>query len=101
MAKKAKKAIKKSKAKPCACDVQPEYAFWMCDGRILKNLCELNEALDQMNDDVFRYHVNTEKNDFAIWIKDVMKNEKLAAELFKTMDRAKTKELIIRHVKKK
>ena len=51
-----------------------------------------------MTDDIFKHHVNEMKNDFANWIKDVFKEEKLAKELFKTTDKDKTQIIILKHV---
>jgi hypothetical protein len=62
-------------------DVPQEYVFWCCDGRILKNLRELCDALAVMSDDTFAYHVNAAKNDFYNWVRDVIKDETLAADL--------------------
>ncbi len=64
-----------------------ENLFWVCDGKVLKNLQELKVALENMNDDSYRYHVNQEKNDFANWIKDIFGEEKLAQQLRKARSR--------------
>jgi hypothetical protein len=68
-------------------DVPAEYAFWCNDGRIIKNMRELKEALEQMDDAIYVYHANAEKNDFSTWVKDVLADEKLAWALSKSMDR--------------
>ena len=62
-------------------DVPQEYAFWCCDGQILKNLRELRDALAVMNDGTFTYHANGAKNDFYNWVKDIVRDDTLAAEL--------------------
>ena len=66
---KKKATKKKSKAQK---NVPPEFAFYLCDGRVLHNLIELKRALKNMDDGVFYYHVNQEKNDFATWIHDII-----------------------------
>ena len=45
--------------------VKPEKYFFLADGRILKNLRELALRLDEFSDELFRSHVNPDKNDFA------------------------------------
>lgn len=64
-------------------DVPQEHVFWCCDGRILRNLRELCDALGAMSDEAFAYHVNAAKNDFHNWVKDVIKDETLAGDLLK------------------
>lgn len=64
-------------------DVPQEYVFWCCDGRILKNLRELCDALSAMSEDTFAYHVNAAKNDFHNWVKDIIKDDVLASNLLK------------------
>jgi hypothetical protein len=68
-------------------DVPVEYAFWCNDGRIVKSMRELKEALEQMSDAIYVYHANAEKNDFSIWVKDILVDEKLAGDLSKSSDR--------------
>lgn len=55
--------------------------FWVCDGRVLNNLKDLENALRTMNDGTYRYHANDKKNDFYNWIKYVFNNSKLADEI--------------------
>lgn len=59
-------------------------SFWVNNGPILRNLKDLKDALLNMNKETFGYHVNKEKNDFAVWIKDALKNNALAKKLSKT-----------------
>lgn len=68
-------------------DVPPENCFWCCDGRVLKNLYELSQAFNEMTDETFNYHVNEDKNDFATWIKEIIGDKKLVADLVKARNR--------------
>lgn len=61
--------------------------FWSCDGRISGNLKELRDNLAAMSDEAFAYHCNQEKNDFAVWIAESLKDEKLAKAVRRTKDR--------------
>ncbi len=70
-------------------DVNPKHNFWVCDGNILKNIKEIPSALKKMKKNVFKHHVNKEKNDFANWINDIIKDTKLAKELYKIKDKKK------------
>ncbi len=70
-------------------DCRSDQAFWTCRGHIIRNLPELANAIEAMNEWAFVYHVNDEnqKNDFAQWIKDVLQDGSLAHQLKKTRDK--------------
>jgi len=59
-------------------DVPMEHVFVLNDGRRLKNLNELVVMLQDMNDSIFSHHVNDSKNDFANWVRDVIKEKDMA-----------------------
>lgn len=60
-----------------------QFHFVLANGQKLKDLKELTEALEKIPDEVFRHHVNETKNDFSIWVKDILKEDFLADELKK------------------
>lgn len=68
-------------------DVRPENEFWCSDGRILKNLPELERALGEMSEETFSYHSNDVKSDFSNWVRDVIGDEKLSRDLVKSTTR--------------
>lgn len=68
-------------------DAAEDNRFWLCDGRVLKNFRELEQALRTMSDGTYNYHVNGNKNDFYNWIKDVFKDKRLAEDLKKSRSR--------------
>lgn len=63
------------------------HLFWVKGNGALRNLKDLAENLKTMTDDTFAHHVNTEKNDFANWVSEILKDNRLANEL----RRAKTR----------
>lgn len=69
-------------------------AFWLCTNENLLNLASLAISLEKADDDVFRYHVTRDKNDFETWIRDVVGDKDLAREIA----RVKTKETLIRKI---
>ena len=82
MAKKVKKQeLSKEQAQKFLSKVPEEHVFWCRDGNIFRDMKELAEGLVKMSDEVFAYHVNSEKNDFSNWVRDVLKDEKLASDL--------------------
>jgi len=81
-------------------EVPEMYHFFLKDGRKLKSLHELINAFDEMSDEVFHYHVNEEKNDFANWINDVMDEKKLASEIKNAEDMVQTQLKLLKHAVK-
>ena len=80
------KTVKLDAAKILA-RVPEEYVFWCQDGRIFRDMLELGEAFANMSDETFVFHSNSEKNDFANWVRDIIKDEKLARDLMNSSDR--------------
>ena len=68
-------------------DTHSSKHFWVVDGTTLKNLHELLQALETMDERTFSHHVNKNKNDFHNWVKDVHKDRKLAKLLSTVVDR--------------
>ena len=75
------KEIKKEFASKILGNAAPAYNFYLCSGAIIKNLDELLTAFKTMNDHVYRFHANNEKNDFSSWVKDVFEDEELASNI--------------------
>jgi hypothetical protein len=78
---KSKKKVEK-KNKPV--NATPEHYFILVTGVPLKNLKELANALENMNDWVFNHHVNDARNDFSSWVNEILGEHELAEEI-KTM----------------
>ncbi|MGC8929921.1 MAG: hypothetical protein ACP5OZ_05365, partial [Candidatus Woesearchaeota archaeon] len=62
-------------------EIPSEKEFVLNDGRRLRSLKELLEALKTMSNDLYKHHVNSSRNDFANWVKDVFKKESLAEKI--------------------
>ena len=70
-------------------------SFWLCTNEYLRSLNTLADALEIVSDDVFRYHVDKYKNDFATWVKDCIDDKDLAREI----SRIKTRYTLIRKIR--
>jgi len=72
-------------------ECEPQLAFWTTDGAIVRTLRHLASAIEGMRDYSFQYHVNKDhnKNDFADWIRDVIKDDELAMRLEGVMEKNK------------
>ena len=75
-------------------DAPVEKAFWCIDGQIFRNIRDLSEGLGKMSDETFAYHSNTEKHDFSNWLSDVLGEELLARQLWKSITRQEAAEII-------
>jgi hypothetical protein len=84
----------KQEAKRFLADVPEEYVFRCCDGQILRNVKELRDSLNTMKDETYVFHANKEKNDFANWANDIIKDEMLAKDLQKAPNRAQAVKLV-------
>lgn len=57
--------------------------FYVSNGLVLKSLRELINALHSIPDEIFYFHVNSEKNDFANWVNDVLNRRDIADNIRK------------------
>lgn len=86
--------ILKEHAERRLANVPDQYVFWCNDGRMIRSIRELKEALELMSEATYAYHANREKNDFSNWIKDIIGDEKLARDLSKSSDKRQAFEYV-------
>ncbi len=57
--------------------------FWVCRGDKVDNVRDLANCIESLTPAQFAHHVSIEgkKNDFAIWIHDVLRNPLLSRDL--------------------
>jgi chromosomal replication initiation ATPase DnaA len=79
-------------------NVPEEYIFWCCNGSTLRNMKELREAFATMTDEVFAYHANEDRNDFSKWVKDIIRDEKLARDLGKSVKRTQAAKCVAERI---
>lgn len=75
-----------------------EQHFIVADGRKLKNIIELADALETMTEEIFRHHVNEAKNDFSTWVKDVFYDHSLAEDIARAKNRMEAQISILRRL---
>ncbi len=68
-------------------NVHPDHVFHLKSGSTIKNLYELANELATMDEEVFRHHVNEEKNDFHNWIQHIIRDDHLASVFGEIKDR--------------
>lgn len=82
----ASKQVQKPATKPVGTTVTEapiEKSFFLNDGRILRTLKDLKDALETMDDSTFYHHVTADRNDFANWVRDVFNQPELADKIAK------------------
>ena len=77
-----------------------EQHFIVADGKKLKNIIELADALETMSEEIFRHHANEFKNDFSAWVKDVFYDHSLAEDISRAKNRLETQIAILRRLVK-
>ncbi|MBI2541691.1 hypothetical protein HYV80_03205 [Candidatus Woesearchaeota archaeon] len=77
-----------------------EHHFVVADGRKLKNVMELADALETMTEEIFRHHANEARNDFSSWVKDVFYDHSLAEDISRAKNRLETQVAVLRRLVK-
>jgi hypothetical protein len=75
-------------------DIPYEKQFHFRDGVTAANLQQLKAKLETISYQEFYHHVNSEKNDFASWIKHVLHDDRLADDLQHVSSIVETVEII-------
>lgn len=90
--------ISKEEAHKRLGDVPDEKRFWCHDGKVIKNLRELEEALNGMSDETFHYHSSEGRNDFSKWVREVVGDDKLARDLSKARSRTQASQALAKRI---
>jgi len=90
--------ISKEEANRRLGDVPDGKHFWCHDGKLIKNLGELEKALNDMSDETFHYHSSEGRNDFSNWIRDVVGDNKLAKDLSKAKSRIRASNAVAQRI---
>ncbi len=92
------KSKKKTEKKHAPLNAKPEHYFILITGVPLKNLKELSNALENMNEWVFSHHVNDTRNDFSIWVKDILGETELSEEIRPMRNTRELEAKILKHL---
>jgi hypothetical protein len=83
---------------PIKREAPSENYFVLCNGKPVKNIRELADVMDEIEDHVFNYHVRPEHNDFAAWAKDVFQDVELAEKLAGVNDKEHLQLVVYKHI---
>ena len=72
--------------------------FFAANGLVIRNLNELSQAFESIDDYTFQQHVNAEKNDFAQWVGDVIGHQDLAEQLRASKSRQEHQILALKEI---
>jgi len=75
-----RKAIQRKKTLIIA---SPNKCFWIQYGPVVKDIFELQDALTNITDEQFKHHVNSIKNDFAVWVEEILGDKECAKNIKK------------------
>lgn len=95
-----KKTTTNLSKKPGLMKAEGTRRFWVKDGKILSDVRDLKNALQEMAETTFSYHANKAKNDFAKWVDEVLQNKKLAIELKKAKNKLDALKKVVSELKK-
>ena len=79
-------------------EVKGNSSFRLHMGADIKSLKELAEALDIMADKAFSHHITESRNDFSVWVRDVLGDEELARKIAQMKNKAAIRFAIIRRI---
>lgn len=92
------KKLEPTKARALVCS-SDDTCFWTTDGRVLEHLADLEVAFGSMDESVFLYHANKEKNDFSDWVEHVLEDAALAASLRRCRKPKSAQQAVKKHLK--
>lgn len=72
--------------------------FYLADGKTFANLKKFAKELGDMPQEVYSFHVNKEKNDFANWIKHSLSKEELAEKVEGHVQKVRMELEVLRHL---
>jgi hypothetical protein len=75
-----------------------ENFFFLANGSLIRGMMELDAALQNLDDTTYAHHVNSDKNDFASWIRDAIGDSELAAKLLPGMAKKDLQIAVLRRI---
>ena len=92
--------IKTNSAEVLLEDVHESHTFKLHKTEIeIHNIYELADALEIMSDESYGHHVNANKNDFAGWVNEVIKDQGLSLALEHARDRTAAMNIVRKKIK--
>jgi hypothetical protein len=83
---------------PLKRDAPESNCFVLCNGKPVKNVKELADIMEEIEDHVFNHHVTVDKNDFATWVKDIFQDAELAQKMAGANDKKHMQLVLYKHI---
>lgn len=96
--KKKTQARQKTKKADISKNAPKDRYFILCNGKQVKNVKELAEVVEDIEEHVFNHHVRVDGNDFAQWVEDIFKDLELAQKLADVKDKRHMQLVIYKHI---
>lgn len=78
--------------------ISPEQHFVLCNGQPVKNVKELADIMEHIDEAVIAHHLSNGRNDFAAWVRDVFFDHTLSRQLAQESGKDGIRMAIYRHV---
>lgn len=75
--------------------------FVLSNGKVICSVKELALEMENIEEDVFYYHVNEDKNDFVNWLRDVIEEPDLAQRLKGAKSKGEFQIKLLKYIVKK
>jgi hypothetical protein len=98
-AKAPKKSVRSAKKKKPLVVAEEGKRFWVHDGPVLKDMFELRDSLLAMTDEQFTHHVGDDKNDFSVWVCEVLCDKECAKKLSKAKTRKEIEKVLAKTIR--
>lgn len=92
-------SVKKADKKKPLVVVSGDACFWVNNGALLSSMKDLGEALRTMSEDQFLHHTGMGRNDFSMWVLDVLGDKKCSADLSKAKNMKDALLAVEKHLK--
>lgn len=80
-------------------DVAPDKIFYFKNGTKARNIYELSQGINFLDEDAFKFHCNLDHDDFANWIGGAIGDIVLSQKLRYIKDKSRYLNSINRHIK--
>jgi len=79
-------------------NIPEKHYFVLVTGEKLRNIKELADTLERIDENHYKHHVNETRNDFANWINDIFEEFDLAEKIKTAKNKEHARLIIYKHI---